>query len=106
MTIFPSNSQNKNEEQKCIGHEIEQIYSFENSAIIDLYLKYNKIACPNKNYIADIFWSQIIIIILAIISLLYTYFHVVKRYKYYLLYKKEEAKKYKKENKEKSELKE
>ena len=106
MTIFPNSNKNENLEQKCIGHEIEQIYSFENSANIDLYLKYNKIACPNKNYIDDIFWSQIIIIILSIISLLYTYFHIVKRYKYYLLYKKEEAKKYKNENKEKDELKE
>ena len=93
MTIFP---EDKNKEQKCIGHEIQQIYSFENSAIIDLYLKYNKVACSNKNYIADIFWSEIVIIILAIISLLHTYFHVVKRYKYYLLYKKEETKKFKK----------
>ena len=91
MTIFPAN---KNKEQKCIGHEIEQIYSFENSSIIDLYLKYNKVACKDKNYIADIFWSEIIIIILAIISLLNTYFHVVWRYKYYLVYKKEETNKY------------
>ena len=104
MTIFPSNN-NNNKEQKCIGHEIEQIYSFENSAIIDLYLKYNKVACSDKNYIADIFWSEIMIIILAIISLLHTYFHVVKRYKYYWIYKKEESKKYN-EKKEGDKLKE
>ena len=94
-TIFPSNK-NNSKEKKCIGHEIEQIYSFENSAIIDLYLKYNKVACSDQNYIADIFWSEIMIIILAIISLLHTYFHVVKRYKYYWIYKKEESKKYNK----------
>lgn len=91
MTIFPNSNKNKDKEQKCIGHEIEQIYSFENSANIDLYLKYNKIACINNNYISDIFWSEIIIIILSIISLLYTFFHVVRRYKYFLIYKKEES---------------
>ena len=94
MTIFPNSNQNKDKEQKCIGHEIEQIYSFENAANIDLYLKYNKISCFNNNYIADFFWPEIIIIILSIISLLYTYFHVSKRYKYYILYKKEESEKY------------
>ena len=45
----------------------------------------------NNNYISDIFWSEIIIIILSIISLLYTFFHVVRRYKYFLIYKKEES---------------
>ena len=106
MTIFPNT--NKNKEQKCIGHEIEQIYSYENSAHINLYLKYNKIACPNTNtnYNADIIWSEIIIIILSIISLLYTYFHVVKRYKYYLLYKREEEKKYSEEKLKGNKLKE
>lgn len=93
MTIFPS-KENNNKEQKCIGHEIEQIYSFENSAIIELFLNYKKKACSDKNYIADIFWSEIIIVILAIISLLNTYFHVLKRYKYYSIYKKEQSKKY------------
>ena len=93
MTIFPNSNQNQDKEQKCIGHEIEQIYSFENAANIDLYLKYNKIPCSNNTYIAEFFWSEIIIIILSIISLIYTYFHVSKRYKYYLLYKKEESEK-------------
>ena len=83
MTIFPNTNQNKDKEQKCIGHEIEQIYSFENGVNIDLYLQYNKIACFNSTYIAEFFWSEIIIIILSIISLLYTFFHVSKRYKYY-----------------------
>ena len=106
MTIFPNSNKNKDKEQKCIGHEIEQIYSFENSANIDLYLKYNKIACANNNYIADIFWSEIIIIILAIISLLYTYFHIVKRYKYYLLYIKEETKKFNRKKNDGDKLKE
>ena len=105
MTIFPNSNKNKDKEQKCIGHEIEQIYSYENSAHIDLYLKYNKIPCPDKNYIADIFWSEIIIIILSIISLIYTYFHVVRRYKYYRFFKKQEEKKYAKEISNRNKLK-
>ena len=104
-SIFP-NGNDENKDSKCIGHEIEQIYSFANSANIDLYLKYNKIACEDEYYIAELFWSEIIIIILSIISLLYTYFHVVKRYKYYWVYKKEELKKFQKENEEGNELKE
>ena len=63
-----------------------------------MYLNYYRITCEDKNYIAGIFWSEIIIIILSIISLLYTYFHVVKRYKYYLVYKKEEFKKFRNVN--------
>ena len=102
MTIFPNSNKNRDKEQKCIGHEIEQIYSYENSAHIDLYLKYNKIPCPDTNYFADTFWSEIIIIILSIISLLYTYFHVVRRYKYYFFYKKEAEEKYAKEQRKNS----
>ena len=105
VTIFPYSNNNKGEE-KCIGHEIEQIYSFENGANFDLYLNYHKVACEDRNYIADIFWSEIIIIVLSIISLLSTYFHVVKRYKYYLVYKKEQSKKYLNEKKEGNKLKE
>ena len=78
MTIFPNH--NKKKEQKCIGHEIEQIYSYENSAHLNLYLKYNKIQCPDSHYIADIFWVEIIIVALSVISLIYTFFYVVKRY--------------------------
>lgn len=102
MTIFPNSNKNRDKEQKCIGHEIEQIYSYENSAHIDLYLKYNKIPCPDTNYFADTFWSEIIIIILSIISLIYTYFHVVRRYKYYFFYKKEVEEKYAKEQRNNS----
>ena len=102
MTIFPNSNKNRDKEPKCIGHEIKQIYSYENSAHIDLYLKYNKIPCPDTNYFADTFWSEIIIIILSIISLLYTYFHVVRRYKYYFFYKKEAEEKYAKEQRKNS----
>ena len=104
MTIFPNH--NKKKEQKCIGHEIEQIYSYENSAHLNLYLKYNKIQCPDSHYIADIFWVEIIIVALSVISLIYTFFYVVKRYKYYYLYKREEEKKYSKEQLKRNKLKE
>ena len=105
MSIFP-NENNENKDGKCIGYEIEQIYSFANWANIDLYLKYNKMACEDIYYISELFWSEIIIIFLSIVSLLCTYFHVVKRYKYYLLYKKEDLKRFKKQNEEGNELKE
>ena len=104
MTILPN--RNKKKGQKCIGHQIEQIYSYENSAHINLYLQYQKIACIGQNYIADIFWSEIMIVILSIISLINTFFHVVNRYKYYWLYKKEEEKKYNEEIIEGNKLKE
>ena len=96
QAIFPK--QNKFNELKCIGHQVEQIYSMDNYAIIDLYLNYDKIQCKGYTYIGEKFWTEVIIIIFAIISLVYIYFHVIKRYKYYHLYKLSETKKYEREN--------
>ena len=89
-TFFSSLVQNI----QCIGYEIEQIYSFENFAQMDLYLSYSQIPCPNYTYVSNYIWLSVIVIIFAFLSLLLIFLYVVKRYKIYWFYKNEENKKY------------
>ena len=93
-TIFPSDGKENETNTRC--HEIEQIYSFENLANIDLYLNYKKYKCPNEDFGSEVdnILIEIIIIILCIICIVLNIIHMIKRYKRYWLYKKDEEKKY------------
>ena len=90
---------------QCLGYDIEQIYSFENNAQIDLYLSYTKTPCPKFTCISNYIWLSVIVIILAILSLFLIYLHVVKRYKIYWFYKNEETNKYLQQRKQSNKLK-
>ena len=97
MAIFPRSSEV--DEEKYICHKIEQVYSFESLANIDLYLNYKKMKCPNKDFIATNIWLEILIIILCIICLGFNIHHIIKRYRIYYINKKNEEKKYAEEKK-------
>ena len=92
-TTFPSNKIGNTTNTRC--HEIEQVYSFESLANIDLYLNYKKYKCPNENFDVEVnnILIEIIIIILCIMCLVLNIIHIIRRYKRYWLYKKEEEKK-------------
>ena len=98
-TIIPNKK--VKDEDKYICYKIEQVYSFESLANIDLYLNYNKNKCPNTNtgFEVNSVLVEIIIIILCIICLVLNIIHIIKRYKYYWIHKKKEEKKYMEERK-------
>lgn len=90
MSILPP--LNKGTKERYICYHIEQVYSFESLANIDLYLNYKKIKCPNKDFVSNEFWIEIFIIILCIICWIFNIIHIIKRYKIYSVYKIEEEK--------------
>ena len=104
-TYFPSRKKGKETNTRC--HQIEQVYSFESLANIDLYLNYKKFKCPDQDYDIEVnnILIEIIIIILCIICLVLNIIHIIKRYKKYWLYKKEEEKKYLEETQRTNKLK-
>ena len=90
MSILPP--LNKGTQERYICYQIEQVYSFESLANIDLYLNYKKIKCPNKDFVSNEFWIEIFIIILCIVCWIFNIIHIIKRYKIYSVYKIEEEK--------------
>ena len=89
------------DKNKNVCYQIEQVYSFESLANIDLYLNYKKKKCPNSEtgLTLNNMLDEIVIIILCIICLVLNIIHIIERYKYYWTYKKKEEKKYKEERK-------
>ena len=90
--------------KKYICHKIEQIYNFESLANIDLYLNFNKMKCPNDDFIVNNIWIEVVIILLCIICLGFNIHHIIKRYRYYYTQRKEEEKQLAEEKKKKTNL--
>ena len=90
--------------KKYICHKIEQIYNFESLANIDLYLNFNKMKCPNNEFIVNNTWLEVWIIFLCIICLGFNIYHIIKRYKYYFMKRKEEEKQLAEEKMKKTNL--
>ena len=99
MSIFPPNVKRKKEKYIC--HEIDQIYSFENLAIINLYLDFKIIKCPHKNNIKENFdvWIEIFVIFFCVLSLSINLKGIMKRYKSFSDAEKEEDKRDREERK-------
>ena len=95
MAVFPIEGK---QQEKYICHKIESL------ANIDLYLNYNKMKCPNNEFIITNIWLEILIIISSFFCLGFNIYHIVKRYRYYYINKKEEEKKLSEENKHTSNL--
>ena len=96
-SIFPPTI--KRAKEKHICHEIEQIYSFESSANIDLYLNYQKMKCPYQNFFIDNIWLEAFVIILCMFGLFVNIRNIIYNYKLYSTYRKEEEIKDKEEKK-------
>ena len=93
MTIFPPNVKRKKEKYIC--HEIDQVYSFENLANIDLYLTFQIIKCPHRNNIKEDIdvWIEIFVIFFCVLSVSINLKGIMKRYKHFSDAQKEEDKK-------------
>ena len=91
---FPSKTREKESNTRC--YEIEQVYSFESLANIDLYLNYEKYQCPQEDPVIEVnnILLEIIIILLCITCIAANIIHINKRYKHYRKYKKEKERKY------------
>ena len=102
---FPSQKNENETNTRC--YEVEQVYSFENLAIIDLYLNFKKEKCEEETIVIELndILLEIVIILLCIACIVINILHIIKRYKRYLKYKREKAKKYIEEKKMSNKLK-
>ena len=102
---FPSQKNENETNTRC--YEVEQVYSFENLAIIDLYLNFKKEKCEEETIVIELnnILLEIVIIILCIACIIFNILHIIKRYKRYLKYKREKEKKYIEEKKMSNKLK-
>ena len=102
-TIIPPTKERSKEKYIC--HEIEQIYSFESLANIDLYLDYKKMKCPYQDLFIDNVWLEVLVILLSIFTLIIDFEKIIHNYKLYVSLRKEEKKKDKEEKKKIDKLK-
>ena len=102
---FPSQKNENETNTRC--YEVEQVYSFENLAIIDLYLNFKKEKCEEETIVIELndILLEIVIILLCIACIVINILHIIKRYKRYLKYKREKEKKYIEEKKMSNKLK-
>ena len=102
---FPSQKNENETNTRC--YEVEQVYSFENLAIIVLYLNFKKEKCEEETIVIELndILLEIVIILLCIACIVINILHIIKRYKRYLKYKREKAKKYIEEKKMSNKLK-
>ena len=103
MSIIPPTI--KRAKVKHICHEIEQIYSFESLANIDLYLNYQKMKCPYHNLFINNIWIEVFVIILSLLGLIVNIMKIIHNYKLYSSYRIEEEKQDKEEKKKRDILK-